>query len=259
MGAPLETSHDRAAITRALERLQHDGTLTRTQVEAVLGELDQVLSSVAPGAPPGGTRGNRFAEAAAYAGAVLVAASGVLLVVQQWNDLTRLGRVAVLAVITLLLGAAGLLLVTARPRGRTALLDPRRSVRRRAAATVLTAAAVTAAGTGLLLVPDHALLTAGLIAVAVILPSTAAAPSAVSETAALGAVLLLIAGVFEEADPSLAVAIPVLAAAGVGWALLSTTGLVTLPRLALTLGLAVTLWSCAAGAFSGEQPATPSR
>ncbi|MFC5379889.1 hypothetical protein [Aquipuribacter nitratireducens] len=105
---------------------------------------------VAREAGTGARSGRRWwAEIAGYVGGALVVAAAVLFVAQEWPDLTRTGRVLVLAVtaVALVATAAGLV---ASGGGRGAVLAPAEAARRRlVGAVLLGAAAATGFAVGL--------------------------------------------------------------------------------------------------------------
>jgi len=254
--APGTPTITRDQLARALGRLQSDGVWSPDQVAALLAEIDRTApptATAAPStAPPAAVPlASRLAEAAAYAGAVLVGAAGALLVGQNWDVLGRPGRAAVLGGVTVLLAVAGGIVAAMHRGGRAELRGPVHAVRRRLASTALTLATVTAAGTAAVLASDHQALVAGLVAVVAIALAQWVAPSALSEIAALGAVVLLVAAVLAEADASMAVVVTTMALVGLAWAAASRTRLCTVPTLALVLGLVVSLYAGAAGAFGG--------
>lgn len=260
--APTTQLIPRERLQLVLERLQSSGAWSSAQSAALLAELDRVAPAAAPRAMPGvrsgsraraaGTLGNRLAEAAAYAGAVLVGTAGAVLVGQNWTQLGRPGRVAVLAGVAVLLAVVGGVVAAVRPGGRRALLEPERGVRRRLAGTVLTIATASASGAAAELVSDHRLLAAGTVAVVGIALAERLAPSAFAEIAALGAVCLLAAAVLEETAAPIPGVVATIAGVGLGWATLSGTRLLTLPGLGLALGLVVALYAGAAGTFGGD-------
>jgi hypothetical protein len=249
-GTPLRT-YSRDHLVDVLEELQAGGVLTAQQSAAVLDRLDH-----RPAGRPPAARSTRLAEAAAYAGAGLAAAAGALLVGQQWDELGRPGRVAVLLGVSVVLAAVGVVVAALPPRGRSTLRLPAHAVRRRLASTAVTVATGTAAGAAAVLVPGHALLAASLLAVGAISVVQWAVPSAVSEIAAAGAALLLAGAVLDEAQAAPAVVVATLAAGGIGWALLSWTRVLTLPTPALALGLGLALVTGAQGAFGGRPGGT---
>jgi len=248
----------RDQVVHALDRLQADGRWPPEHAAALLDELDR-FTATAPGAGSGRRTPvpltNRFAEAAGYAGAVLAGSAGAVLVAQQWDDLGRLGRVAILAGVTVVLAAVGIAVATVAPGGGTTLRQPAGAVRRRLASTALTIAAATAAGAVGVLAGNRALLFAAATAVLVIAGAQSLAPSAVSETAGLAAVVLLAGAILDEAAASTAVLTVGLAALGLAWAALAWTPLLTLPALGLALGLGLVLTSGGLGAFTDTQPA----
>jgi hypothetical protein len=266
MASPALTprSISREQLVDALERLRANGSWSAEQAAALLDELDRGGAPPprhSPGGRPTVPLGNRLAEAAAYAGAVLVGAAGTALVAQRWAELGRAGRGAVLVGVTLLLAAVGTIAVTIRPRGRAALLEAGQAVRRRFAGTALTIASVTATGAVAVLATDQRLVLAAVTAVVATAATTWVSPSAVSETAALGAVCLLAVALLSEAEPAdesttLTVMVLAFAAIGSGWAALSRSRALTVPTLGLALGLALVLYAGVTGTFADIQPAT---
>ena len=78
--APTTRTFSREQLVRALDRLQADGRWSSYHAAALLQELDASVEEppAAPPAPQPPERaplGNRLAEAAAYAGAVLIGAA----------------------------------------------------------------------------------------------------------------------------------------------------------------------------------------
>jgi hypothetical protein len=257
--APTTRTFSREQLVRVLDRLQADGRWSPYHAAALLQELD-ASAEAAPTAPPAAEPperaplGNRLAEAAAYAGAVLIGAAGAVIVGQQWEDLGRPGRVAVLAGITLVLAGVGIAVAAVRPGGPSALRRPEHAVRRRLASTALTIAAATAAGAVGNLVTDTSFVLAAGTAVLVMAGAQWLAPSAVSEAGALVSVVLLAGAVAEEANVPDPVFLLTVTAVGLAWAALSWTPVLTVPTLGLALGLSLALWGGGVGANYGTQP-----
>ncbi len=134
---------DRAA--QVVEALTEARLLDSADRERARDVVTGVLAEQHPPAPLGGARGlPRLVEVVAYLGAALVLAAGALFLVQEWGSLRFGSRVALLAVVTLVLLGAGA--ATARvPADGPALDDPRHDVRRRLAGALLTFAALAAA------------------------------------------------------------------------------------------------------------------
>jgi hypothetical protein len=254
--APATRTFSRDQLITVLDRLQADGRWSQLQSVALLQELDRSTGTppAAPVPSPQAPLGNRLAEAAGYAGAVLVGAAGAVLAGQHWHELGRSGRVALLLGVTLVLAATGIAVALVRPGGAAALQRPAHAVRRRLASTALTIAAATAAGTVGNLVTGHAFVLGTGTAVVVLAATQRLAPSAVSETAGLAAIALLAGAVLEATDAPDAVFLVILVAVGLAWAALSWTPALTVPTLGLTLGLALALYWGAVGAFYGTQP-----
>jgi hypothetical protein len=258
MGSPARTTatFTRDQVVGALDRLQADGRWSPYHAAALLQELDRATSTppTAPAASSPAPLGNRLAEAAGYVGAVLVGAAGAVLAGEHWDELGRAGRVAILLGVTVVLAAAAVAVALVRPGGAAALRQPARAVRRRLASTALTIAAATAAGAVGNLVTDHDF-SIGMAAAVLVLAATQwLAPSAVSETAGLAAVALLVGSVLDEAQAPATAFVGTLIAVGLAWAALAWTPVLTVPTLGLALGLALALYWGAVAAFYGTQP-----
>src|SRR4051812_22681345 len=258
MGSPARTtgSFTREQLVQTLDRLQADGRWSPYHAATLLQELDRSVAAGPPVPPPAPSvrPASRLAEAAGYAGAVLIGAAGTVLVGEHWESLGRPGRVAVLAGVTLVLAAVGLAVALGRPRGRTVLLQPAHAVRRRLSSTALTIAAATAAGAVGNVVTDPSLLLAAGTAVVVMAGAQWLAPSAVSEVGALASVVLLAGAILEESDAADPVFLLTITAVGLAWATLAWTPVLTVPTLGTALGLSVALWAGWLGAFYGTQP-----
>jgi hypothetical protein len=257
--APTTRTFSREQLIRALDRLQADGRWSPYHAAALLQELDGTPEAPPDvplvAAPPDRVPlGNRLAEAAAYAGAVLIGAAGAVIVGQRWEELGHAGRVAVLAGVTLVLAGVGIAVAAVRPGGPTALRRPEHAVRRRLASTALTIAAATAAGAVGTMVTDPSFLLAAGTAVLVMSGAQWLAPSAVSEAGSLVAVVLLAGAVLDEANAPDPVFLVTITAVGLAWAALSWTPVLTVPTLGLALGLSLALWGGGVGAFYGTQP-----
>jgi hypothetical protein len=255
--APMGQSFTREQLVEVLDRLETAGSWSTEHSAALLAELDRAPAPAGQAPLPSAVPlGSRLAEAAAYAGAALVGAAGILLVGQRWEDLGRPGRVAILAGVTVVLAVVGASVAAVRPRGRRVLLAPAHAVRRRLSSTALTIAAATAAGTAGVIATSHELLAVAVTAVLAVAVAEWVAPSAVSETAALGAACLLAGSIVEEAGVSTTWLTLALAAVGLGWAALSSRSVLVVPALGLALGLVLVLYSGAIAAFENTQPTT---
>ena len=255
--APTTVTFSRDQVLRALDRMQVDGRWTPEHAAALLDELDRSTSELPPPGPAPETPvslGNRLAEAAGYAGAVLIGAAGAVLAGQHWEGLGRSGRVAVFAGVTVVLAAVGLAVAFLGSGGVTAIRRPGQAVRRRLASTALTIAAATGAGAVGLLASDNELLLAAGAAVLVLVGTQWVAPSAVSETIGLGALALFAGAVLEETEAPPTAALVTMAAVGLAWAVLSWAGVFTVPTLGMALGLGLTLYAGGLSAFAGGQP-----
>jgi hypothetical protein len=153
MGTETAAAVDRRAhhrhddrTTAVVSALVAQGLVATASRAAAAEVVDKALLQ-----PSGAARGRRqhWAELAGYVGGTLVVAAAVLFVVDQWDDLTRTARVALLAGTALVLAGVGAALVLTSG-GRRAVALPAEAVRRRLAGVLLVAAAVSggmAAGT----------------------------------------------------------------------------------------------------------------
>lgn len=99
--ASAPSAHD-AGAPAALRGLVDQGVLTESQ-------LDAVVTALAEDRPPP-TPAKLLSEIAAYAGAGLLLSGFVLLLAASWEDMARIGRVALFALVALGLAAAGVAL-----------------------------------------------------------------------------------------------------------------------------------------------------
>lgn len=96
------SSAHEAGAPAALRGLVDQGVLTESQLDAVVTALSEDRS------PP--TPAKLLSEIAAYAGAGLLLSGFVLLLAASWDDMARIGRVALFALVALGLAAAGVAL-----------------------------------------------------------------------------------------------------------------------------------------------------
>lgn len=112
-------------------------------VAAALRRSQESEPGAASDATPARRKLPQLVEVVAYVGGALVLAAGALFVAQEWDGLGYLTRVAMLAVVVIVLGVAGA--VSARVPAGTTLRAPDNDSRRRLSGTLLTGAALTAA------------------------------------------------------------------------------------------------------------------
>lgn len=245
-----------ARLREALHVLEAEGRISAAQAAALIAELG--LETAGPGGParrrPTGPVRERLGEAAAYAGSVLVAASGAVVVAQRWQALGTAGRAGLLGGLTVVLAVVGGLVARTLPRGRVLPTREEHAVRRRLAASTLTAAVATAAGTAAVLATDVRLLAAAAVAVVALVPVQWKVPGALTESAGLAALGLLTGAVLDLTGSGSTAAVLAFALLGAGWALLDGTSVLTTPSLGLALGLGVTLYAGAMGASTDTQP-----
>src|SRR4051812_49761468 len=95
MGSPARTTgtFTREQLVQVLDRLQADGRWSPYHAAALLQELDRSAPVPPPPTAQSPPRpGSRLAEAAGYAGAVLIGAAGPVPVGEHWESLRRPGR-----------------------------------------------------------------------------------------------------------------------------------------------------------------------
>ncbi len=128
------------APERVVEALVEEGLLAPSA-----RERGRAVVATALATPAEGERGlPRLVEVVAYLGAALVLAAGALFMLQQWGTLAFGTRVALIAVVAVVLAASGV--VTLRlADGRAALRGAGADLRRRLTSTLLVGAAVSAA------------------------------------------------------------------------------------------------------------------
>lgn len=204
----------------------------------------------------------QLVEVVAYLGGALVLAAGGLFLIQQWDALGFGARVALLAVVSVVLGVAGV--VSSRvPAGAASLRDESQDARRRLAGVLLTGAALAVA----ILVgyvtdelmdtsypeiywPAVAGAGAGALVAAI---GYRIAPTAVGVVAMLSGVMTmagnLVSGidVGSEGDTVGVVFVGV----GVVWLVLTELGVFREVTIARTLGVAVTLFGAQSPAIDG--------
>jgi len=190
-----------AELTRALQSLVARGVLTDEQAAAVVAEV------TGPGLPAAGlpaageptphrrrSLSDLLIEVGLYVGSALVVAAGFVMTAQNWGSMSVGTQVALLAAVTLVTGALGLVIGHGVERG---------TARRRLAGVLLTGTAAGAAGTTALLLQDST--SVGTVAVAVgLLVMVGAqwfARSAITEIGTFGAGLILLQVVLEELRP----------------------------------------------------------
>ena len=138
---------DKPAAGRVVDSLVEAQLLDPAHRDQALGVVARSLSGPTPaaGAAPAtsATRGlPKLVEVVAYLGGALVLGAGALFLFEEWGNLNFATRVAMLSVVALVLGAAGVLLARA-PGVREAAPDS--DVRRRLAGSMLTGAGLAVA------------------------------------------------------------------------------------------------------------------
>ena len=220
---------------QALHELVVDGTLTAEQAAAVRARLESVTERPAPVS-------RWLVETAGYLGGALMFAGAGLLVGVSWEELSRLGRVAVPAAATVLLAGAGVL-IAGGPRRLATVADGPSTVRRRVLSVLWALAAGIAALTAGVAATDHQPLIGGAVGLLaavlayLLVPSlpvllAAAALSAVTGGAAAGELF---------PDRLLAIGLT-LTAVGAAWAALGLLGVTRHRTAAVAAGAAIALF-----------------
>jgi len=140
----METS---TRATHVVDALIDAGLLTAAQRDRSLDVVGRSLGGTpAPGTSTAGTPARRgmpqLVEVVAYLGGALVLAAGSLFLVEQWGSLGFTARTALIAVVAVVLAAAGVAIV--RSGGPVDVHDPGHDVRRRLGGTLLVGATVAA-------------------------------------------------------------------------------------------------------------------
>jgi len=158
-------------------------------VPAPTGRVALVPAASAPGRS---ALRSRLVEAAAYLGAVLVAAGVLALVAQSWDDLTVAAHVWILAGFGVVLYAIGLGIALLVGGGPVTVRLHVQAPRRRVAGALMTVGAVLAASAAPagLDGSSRSMFLAGVIAFVAILPVQFLAPSAVTEIALYGSAVV---------------------------------------------------------------------
>lgn len=143
-------------LERAVHGLVEDGTLTPSQADRVLERLRPVVSA----APPATLR-STLVEFAGYLGGALLLGGVSLVVVPTWDELPFGARLALAAVVTVLLAAGAV--VAGKPWTRDVP-----AAAARLASTLGALAAGGAATTTAVVAPDHAETLAGSVAALVV-------------------------------------------------------------------------------------------
>jgi hypothetical protein len=218
-----------------LERLVADHTLNEQQARAVLRALAAEWQPAVVSEPRKAPRNmaGRLTEIGAYLGAGLVVAAGIVVVAQQWADMTYGVRVGVMTGVTLVLMLAALTPVVIRRQQAWADL-PNGETLRRLSGTLLTLGAIAGYGTvmvamlsGQARVTDTeggwASILGALLAFAILLVARWQADTPLSEMAMFAAVTAGYFGVIQLTANDRTVVIQwTLLGLGVSWAVIAT-------------------------------------
>ncbi|QUH05161.1 DUF2157 domain-containing protein [Saccharopolyspora erythraea] len=243
----MNETHRLSSEQRArLERLADRGVLTREQVAAVLEELDHPR-------PVPESAGTGLWEVLGYIGGALVLGGASLLVGMSWEDLTRPGRVGLLAAATLVLAVAGLV-IAGGPRGARAFAGQAPSPRGRIVGVLFALGACTAAlavGSGLDAYESLAATTTGLLAALLGYAVVRGVPLLVVAIGfSIGVVTSAAGEWFNDSTPLTTTA---LVALGAVWTALAVAGVLRYRHTALGAGVVIAM----AGSqypMSSEQP-----
>jgi hypothetical protein len=241
--------------------LVSDGTLTEAQARAVMIALagQRVPASAAPPAPQAPRSGiaGRLAEIGAYLGAALVVAAGIVVVAQQWADMSYAVRVSVMTgtTLALLLAAAGLVVFL---RGRAWDDVSNGDALRRLSGTLFALGAGAAFGTVMVAMlsgqnqvtdaeASLAFIVAGLAAFAVLVLARLRADTPLGELGLVAASVAVAAGMIQLWFMDQTIVIQwTLLVLGLAWAFLATfTSVLRHHTLVTSLGLLLALFASA--------------
>lgn len=239
-----------------------DGTLTELQASAVLSALARAKPAMpqarpaAPTQPRTGIAG-RLAEIGAYLGAALVVAAGIVIVAQEWADMSYAARVSVMAgtTLALLVAAAGLVVFLG---GRAWDDVPNGDALRRLSGTLFSLGAGAAFGAVMVAMlsgqdqvtdaeASRAIIVAGLVASAILVLALLRADTPLCELGLVAASVAVTAGMMQLwfTDETLVIQWTLLAL-GLSWALLATfTSVLRHHTLVTALGLLLALFAAA--------------
>lgn len=231
-------------LSAVLARLVSRGVLTPEQASAVTAEM---ATGPADSAVPAGLR-RLLAEIAGYLGAAFVLGATFLFLGQQWDELGRPGRVAVIAAVAIVLFGVGLAVRLWRTAGDD-------DIRRRLASTLMTGAAGAAGfATHVLLVPAHldgaetasafdrAVLIGGVVALLVAVAGYRLAPSAAGQLGMAAAVMWIVLATLELLDAQSGRPFGVVTlVVGLAWAAAAWAKWVSEPRFGLAIGVTLAL------------------
>jgi hypothetical protein len=236
------TRDEQARIRDAIGDLARRGVLDDAQAGRV---TEAVTAALGPdprtGAAPTEPRA-RFAEIAGYVGGAVTAGATMLLIAQSWDDLSRAGRVASLAI------AVALVVAGAAIGGGTlgklrALGQDEESPRRRLVSTLFTLAAAAAAGAAGAAIDRHEPVAASVAGLVVVGLGYALVPALIGQLGTwAAAAALVMSGVDEATQDDLGVIGGLaLIALGITWAALARRNVFAEPYVGLGIGAATTL------------------
>lgn len=257
---PEGTGGPSSPLPPPFDQLVTDRTLTEEQARAVLAALAVAPRREVPLPEPKASRigiAARLAEVGAYLGAALVLAAGIVVVAQQWADMSYGARVAVMAGTTfvLVLAAVGLVLFT---QGRQWEDVPNGDTLRRLSGTLFSFGALGAFGTVMVAMlsnnsgasdDDFALASAlgALAAAAVLVVARLRAGTPLGEIELVVATVTASMALVQLTIPDETIAIQwTLLSIGLAWALLGTFTLLMRNQMLVTsLGLLLALFASA--------------
>jgi hypothetical protein len=132
----------RTRADQVVDALIEAGLLTGAQRDRSVELVGRTLGGPDTASAPARRGIPQLVEVVAYLGGALVLAAGSLFLVEQWGSLGFAARTALIAVVTVVLAAAGVAVV--RSGGAVDAQDHAHDVRRRLGGTLLVAAAVAA-------------------------------------------------------------------------------------------------------------------
>jgi len=229
---------------RALQRLVDDGTLSADQAAAVRTGLE------AAGEAPTPARG-WLIEAVGYLGGALTFAGAALLVGLSWEELSRPGRVLVLAAVTVVLAAAAIV-IGGGPLKVRGLAAGDSTVRRRVVSVLLALSAGTAALAAGVAVEDNGFLVGSAVGLVLAAALYAFLPGLPVLLAA--GVLSLTTGIAlvnELGDGTNLQTGLLLVAIGAGWVALGLTGVLPQRTAGAVVGAVIALFGAQQPLFGG--------
>jgi len=236
-------------VRDAIRALADRGVIDDAQAAQVTDAVTAALAGEGTDAAPPA----RFSEIAGYVGGAVTAGATMLLIAQSWENLSKTGRVTLLALIALVLIVAAVAIGGGTPAKLRALRGDEGSARRRLVSTLFTLAAAAAAGAAGAATDRHETVAASIAGLFIATVGYALVPALIGQLGTwLAAVALVISAIeVGRVNEGLLWGIALIVLGAV-WAALSTRKIFAEPYVALGLGAATALFGAQLVLVEGE-------